>query len=83
MKIDLHIEELVLEGFPASDRHRIGAAVERELTRLLTERGLPPGLAAGGETARIDGGSFEAKPGGRAEAVGRQVAGAVYGGMKR
>jgi hypothetical protein len=56
---------------------------QRELTRLLTERGLPPGLAAGGETARIDGGSFEARPGGRAEGVGRQVVGAVYGGLKR
>ena len=83
MKIDLHIEELVLEGFRASDRHRIGAAVERELTRLLMERGLPPGLAAGGETAKLDGGSLEMKPGGRAEGVGRQVGNAIYGGLKR
>ncbi|HZF09069.1 MAG TPA: hypothetical protein VFE33_09790 [Thermoanaerobaculia bacterium] len=83
MKIDLHIEELILDGFPPGDRHRIGAAVERELTRLFTERGLPPGLARGSETAQIDGGSFEAKPGGRAEGVGGQVAKAVYGKIKR
>jgi hypothetical protein len=83
MKIDLHIEELVLEGFRPSDRHRIGAAVESELARLLGERGLPPGLAQGADLPRLDGGSFEAKPGARPEAVGRQVAGAVYGGMRR
>ncbi len=83
VKIDLHIEELVLEGFRAADRHRIGAAVERELARLLTERGLPPGLAQGADLARLDGGGFEAKPGARPEAVGAQVAGAVYGGLKR
>jgi len=83
MKIDLHIEELVLEGFRPADRHRIGAAVERELARLLAERGLPPGLAQGVDLPRLDGGSFEAKPGARPETVGRQVAGAVYGGMKK
>jgi len=83
MKIDLHIEELVLEGFPPGDRHCIGAAVERELARLLAERGLPPGLAQGADLPRLDGGSFEIKPGGWAEDVGGQMAGAVYGGLKR
>lgn len=83
MNIDLHIEELILEDFRPSDRHRIGAAVERELARLLAERGLPSGLAQGADLPRLDGGSFEAKPGARPEAVGRQVAGAVYGGLKR
>ena len=83
MKIDLHIEELVLAGFSPSDRHRIGTAVERELARVISERGLPPGLAQGGEIARLDGGSFETRPGETAERVGGRVAGAVYGGMKR
>lgn len=81
MKIDLHIEELVLEGFPKGDRHRIGAAVEAELARLLSEQGLPQGLGQGLDVPRIDGGSFEMARGMRAEGVGRQVAGAVYGGM--
>lgn len=81
MRIDLHIEELALEGFSSADRHSIGVAVEYELTRLLTERGLPAGLKAGGEIARLDGGSFEVKPGERAERVGQQVAGAVYRGF--
>jgi hypothetical protein len=83
MKIDLYIEELVLEGFRAADRYRIGAAVESELTRLLTEQGLPPGLAQGADLPRLDGGSFAIRQGARPETMGAQVAGAVYGGLKR
>ena len=83
MNVDLHIEELVLEGFASVDRHRIGAAIERELARLLTERGLPPGLAQNAEVPRLDGGSFEMNRNATPEGVGGQVAGAVYGGMKR
>jgi hypothetical protein len=76
--IDLHIEELVLHGFAPEDRYRIGAAVERELARLLAERGVPPGLAAGAEIAGLDGGAFQVAPGARPEAIGAQVAQAVY-----
>jgi hypothetical protein len=83
MKIDLHIEELVLEGFAPDDRHRIGDAVERELASLLAERGLPPGLAQGAEIPRLDGGSFEMTWTATPEAMGGQVAGAVYGGLSR
>jgi hypothetical protein len=82
-KVELHIDELVLEGFSAGDRYRIGEALERELTRLFEERGVPGLLTSGKEIDRINGGSFEAAPGARAERVGTQVAGAVYGGLKR
>ncbi len=83
MNVEVHIGELVLHGFAAGDRYAIGEAVERELARLLTEQGVPPGLAQGGEVARLDGGSFAVEPGLRAEAVGTLVAQAVYGGLSR
>lgn len=82
-RIELHIEELVLEGFSPRDRHRIGEAVEAELTRLLEERGVPGSIKSGGEIESINGGSFEVAPGSRAEKVGSQVAKAVYGGLRR
>ena len=75
--IELHIDELVLHGFRSGDRHRIGEAVERELTRLLAEQGLPK--AQGAEVARIDGGSFSLAQNARTEVTGTQVAQAVYG----
>lgn len=49
--IELRIEELILHGFSPGDHHRIGAAVERELGHLLSERGLPAALGRGGRTA--------------------------------
>jgi len=83
MNVRLHIEELVLDGFPPGDRYRIAAAVEVELTRLLTERGVPPGLASGGAVPSLDGGSFGVAPEARPDRIGAQVAQSVYGGMSR
>lgn len=77
--IELHVEELVLHGFDPRDRHRIGQTAEQELGRLFAERGAP--LARSGELADLDGGSFEVRPGSGAEAIGVQVARAVYGGL--
>ena len=81
--LELHIEELVLRGFAPSDRYHIGEAVEHELARLFSEQGTPPSLAQEREVPRLDGGTFEAKPGSGAEAIGAQVAQAVYGGFSR
>jgi len=74
MDIEIHIEELILEGFPAGDRHSIGEAIGRELTRLLGEQDVPSVFSRSGEFGRLDGGSFKVAPGTNGEAVGRQVA---------
>ncbi len=79
--VELHIEELVLRGFAPGERHRIGEAVERELVRLLDEQGVPPSLGRGSGIERLDGGAFEVAHGSKSEAVGVQVAQAIYGGL--
>jgi hypothetical protein len=81
--IGLHIDELVLHGFAASDRHAIGAAVERELARLIGEQGLPPAIGQSGERWRLDGGAFNLAAGAPAQVIGTQVARAVYAGLVR
>lgn len=81
--IELHIEELILHGFAPSDRYLIGAAVEQELTKLFAEQGVPPSLAHGGEMARLDAGTFQLAMDSKANAVGIQIAQAVYGGLSR
>ncbi|HEY0408497.1 MAG TPA: hypothetical protein VGC89_22370 [Pyrinomonadaceae bacterium] len=86
--VNLHIEEMVLHGFAPRDRYRIGDAVQRELARLLTTQGAPSALSASGEQARVNAGSFNAgsfnvTPGAEAKSVGRGVAQAVYGELKR
>jgi hypothetical protein len=81
--IKLHIEELVLDGFPAGDHYHIANLVERELSRLFAEKGVPHSLTKGGEIAHLDGGVFEAARGSKPEAIGTKVAQAVYGGLNR
>ena len=83
MNVRLRIEELMLDGFPPGDRYRIAAAVEAELTRLFTDRGVPPDLASGAAIPALDGGSFDVSPDARPDRIGAQVAQAVYGGLSR
>lgn len=80
--VELHIEELVLHGFAPGDRYRIGEAVERELFRLMTERGVPPSLA-GGDASILDAGEFIVERNSAPEEIGLQVARAVYGGLSK
>ena len=80
--IELHIEELVLHGFSPRERYAIGEAVQRELTQLFAEQGIHPSLNEQ-RIARLDGGSISVKQGTKADAIGKQVAQTVYGGMKK
>ena len=76
--VELHIDELVIHGIGASDRGRIGEAVERELARLLSERGLPMGFC-GDHIDRLDGGRITISSGGSGEGIGIQIARSLYG----
>jgi hypothetical protein len=83
MNLELEIEELVLYGFAGMDKDRISRALHLELERLFAEEGVPASVQAGGDVARLDGGSFQAAKEASAEQVGVQVARAIYGGMRR
>jgi hypothetical protein len=84
MNINLYIERLVLNGFdiPTHQRPALQAAMTAELTRLLTEGGLQPGLTLGGVMAFVRGNNIQMNPGGNPEHLGQQIAGAVFGGLK-
>ena len=81
--IEVHVEELVLEGFSAADRLRVGASLERELGRLVRERGLPAALTGGEDRPVVDAGTFTHAPGATPAAAGAGVARAVYRGLGR
>ncbi|VVB73069.1 Uncharacterised protein [uncultured archaeon] len=83
MKIELHIEELVLHGFEPGDRYCIAEALERELSSLIANQGIPRSFKHGGETERMDGGTFEIVPGSKPEKIGASVAQSIYRGLKR
>lgn len=75
--IELQIEELILHDLPYDQRHRVAAAVEEALTRLLAEHGVPSGFQEG--MPSIDVGTVVVSPNLTAESIGVQVAGSIYG----
>jgi hypothetical protein len=79
----LHVEELHLVGFAARDRHVLGESLQQELKRLIVEQGLPTAFTLGGETERLDAGSFTLATGMKASVVGARIARAVHGGPRR
>jgi len=85
MKIELHIERLVLDRLPIehSDRLIVAAAVERELAQLLADGGLTGGLLTGGATARLSAGEIQLGGGSDAGQIGQQIAQAVYRGINK
>jgi hypothetical protein len=72
-RVEVQIDELVLDGFERGDSARLAAQLPRELTQLITRRGLPDPMspAEGGASALSD----EPTPG--------AIARAVYEGMGR
>ncbi len=79
--VELHIEELVLHGFAASDRRAIATAVEAELGRLLTVKGLPASFGAARMVGTVDAGSFEVTRDSAPLELGQDIARSVYRGL--
>ena len=77
--VELHIDELILHGFPARNRHGIAAAFERELSRLIAQGDLAHLPANSIQLDRLDAGSFRLDPAAQPSHFGRTVAQRVYG----
>ncbi|HJW38674.1 MAG TPA: hypothetical protein VJ420_08665 [Candidatus Udaeobacter sp.] len=80
--VELHIGELVLHDFAPGDRHVIGDAVERELSRLLSRQGIPSSLRSKNATDDIKGATFNVAHSAKPPVIGRQIAQAVYKGFR-
>lgn len=85
MNINLHIERLVLNGLPIAhhDGPLVQAAVEAELSRLLTAQGLSPTLSNGGAMPAVRGDSIQLARESSPAQLGMQIAQAVYGGLSK
>jgi hypothetical protein len=77
--VRVEIGALVLDGIEPRDRRAVAHAAERELERLLGERGLPAMLSAGGEHRVLQGQALELARGEDGASLGAGVARAVYG----
>lgn len=78
MNINVSIERLILEGLPVGSNqgHTIAAAMETELTRLLTIEGLA--ASASRAESRVAAGQIHVVPDGGACSVGEQIGHAIY-----
>lgn len=72
--VELHIEELMLRGFPPSDRFHISEALQQELMRLITEQGLPGLMSNPVNMERLDGGTSKIATGAKPQAIGALLA---------
>ena len=81
MNITLHIERLVLDGLrmEARDSAQVQATVEAELVRLLSESGIPAGLQAGFNQARIPAPVLRLNSSPNAREIGAQISEGIYG----
>ena len=78
--INLHVDELRLEGFPRSGRNAIGDAMQVELTALLVDRGLPAALREAHGVRVLATPEIQVSPASGPAAIGRAIANSVYRG---
>ena len=75
--VDVHIDELVLDGFPAGRGEAIASELPGALERALEGAQLGPQSREG-----VDAGSVSVPHGATPRAVAREVARAVRGGLR-
>lgn len=85
MNVRLRIDRLVLDGIavPEIDRPQLREAVERELARLIGEGGVSTSFETGTAWPAVDGGDLRIQQGVSARDLGVEIAGALYGGLRR
>lgn len=83
MNVNLHIERLILDGVEVApnQRHLLRAAVEAELGRLINLGGVGGEIGGGGTVPTVAGRSIQLQGNNGPGELGRQIAGAVYGGI--
>jgi hypothetical protein len=83
VRINLHIERLVLDGLPPDTAHRaqVQQAVMRELTALLATGEVRNALRASGNVDRVLAPTIRLAQDAGAVQLGRQIAGAVLRGI--
>ncbi|MBE9571475.1 MAG: hypothetical protein IMF11_12670 [Proteobacteria bacterium] len=83
MKINLHIDRLVLDGISVESHQQamFKANLETELGRLLAQNGIAPDLQSGGAFNAIRTDSIDVGEKNEPSHLGRQIARSVYGGI--
>ncbi|MEM6353549.1 MAG: hypothetical protein AAF766_22595 [Cyanobacteria bacterium P01_D01_bin.14] len=83
MDINLHIDQLVLDGLTLSPRQRrqLQTSVETELGRLITEKGLADYLQADNAVPTLNADAIQVSANPNPARLGTQIAQAIYQGI--
>lgn len=83
MNVRLHIERLIFDGLPVSHAAlpHLQVAIETELAQLIADGGFSADFAADRTVPSLRGGDVRMTAGGGDAQLGRQIAGALYGGI--
>ncbi len=79
-RTEVAVEHLVLEGVRPAEARLVGETLERELGRLVRERGAPDAQAAEAGDVPV---SIDVRAGESPAAVGARLADAIYGRLRR
>ena len=82
-RVTVRIDRLILSRVRPSDRRAVAEALTLELSRLLTERGLPVRLTRPASLDRLAARPVLAGGGSSVRRFGQRVATAVYGALER
>lgn len=84
MNINLHIDRLILDGLDVdhAERPLLQAAVQTELSRLLTAEGLTNEITNAGAIPRVAGKEIEVQQQHGPQDTGRRIAASVYGAIR-
>jgi hypothetical protein len=83
MKINVHIERLILEGLPVTNSHgpQVKGAIEQELARLLKAHGLSHEIRTSVAVSQVRGGSIQLTNENETAKLGQGIAQAVHEGI--
>lgn len=83
MRINLHIERLVIEGLPLEQAHAslVQSAVQQELAQLLGSKGIAPALMTGGAMSQAQGSNLRVGRESSPRQLGTQIANSVHEGL--
>jgi hypothetical protein len=77
--LELHIEQMVLHGFPRLDSRKLREVVQQQLTTLLNQSTDAVSVLRAARILKLDGGVFRSAPGAGVEDIGTRIARKVYG----
>jgi len=78
LPVELHIDQLVLDGFSEVDRAELGGAIQTEFARVLAQRGFPRKAREEQSLAQLDAGAVPETASSDAGSIAAHLVRSIY-----